>query len=174
MIKIPLTAAALKYSLMANVALAVLLVAGVGYQQYRVQSAQLDTAKAVTELAELKAAIATEREAFEVKARELENAKAAAVIAVTDKYEKEKADAKQTHDAVVADLRAGNLKLRRHWQGYLATSQLSEAAAAAAVTDGSAGLRETGAGNLVRVGATCDARVNAMIGVIRALYEPAP
>lgn len=154
----------------AVVALVVLL----GVQTYRVASIKADLAESKTELADLKAAIASEREAFQAAARAKEAEQAKAIAAITDTYTRELADAQQTHDAVVADLRDGVLKLRRHWQGYLATSELSEAAAAAAVADGSADDRGESAGRIVRAAAEADAQIRALQGVVRALYEARP
>lgn len=92
---------------------------------------------------------------------QLEQDLAAAQAAVSEAYEKGKRDADSTAAAVVADLRAGNLRLRRHWEGCEAV-RLSDAAASAAELDAAARDREESAGRIVRAAAQCDAQVRGL------------
>jgi len=111
----------------------------------------------------------------EAKARsrvlEIERANTAAMSAIAEKHVQEMTDAESKHAAVVSDLRAGVVSLRRHWQGCQATADLSRAAAAAARADELARLREQAAARIVRVGAECDAHVRGLQSVIRTYAE---
>lgn len=83
-----------------------------------------------------------------------------AFAAIDAKHKKDLTDAKLKHDAVVADLRAGNLRLRKHWQGCTApVGDMPQAAGAAGVVDDDAELRAADAGNLVRLAAEADAQI---------------
>lgn len=103
-----------------------------------------------TELAQANRIIATER------------ASTAAANALAAQYEKDKADAQAASDHLVADLRAGNQRLHARWQAALATGELSAAAAAAALADGSAADRIESAGRIVGAAAACDAQVKGL------------
>lgn len=144
----------------------VVLALAVGVQQYRVMAAQTETVEAKTALAELKAIIADQRTAFEAEARRVEQENMKAVAMITDAHTKALADAKQTSAVIVSDLRAGNIRLRNHWQGCLATTELSREAADLAGADGAAELRAAGAGDLVRLAAEADAQVTALQRII--------
>lgn len=108
------------------------------------------------------AEVALQRATFEARARQREREQHAALAGVRQILEKELHDAQETHAAVVAGLHADNLSLRRHWQGCVATAELSAAAATAAGVDDGAELRAHGAADLVRAGAQCDARIRAL------------
>lgn len=153
----------------AVVALVVLL----GVQTYRVASIKTDLAESKTELADLKAAIAGEREKFEAEARATEQRHAKAIAAVNDTHAKEMADAREKSAAVVADLRAGTRRLQSHWQGCVSTSELSRSAASLASADEGARLRAESAGRIIGAAAEADAQIRALQGVIRALYAEA-
>jgi hypothetical protein len=104
---------------------------------------------------------------FSEAARKAEQAQAAKYAEVEARHQQELTDAQGKADRVVADLRAGNLSLRRHWQGCQATAGLSSAAARAAFDAETARLREEAAGRVVRLGAECDARIRGLQGLIR-------
>lgn len=87
---------------------------------------------------------------------------AAAANALAAQYEKDKLNAQATHDAVVADLRAGNQRLHQRWQAAVATGELSAAAAAAGLADGGADDRIQSAGRIVGAAASCDAQVKGL------------
>ncbi|HEY1036666.1 MAG TPA: hypothetical protein VGE09_16950, partial [Pseudoxanthomonas sp.] len=69
-------------------------------------------------------------------------------------------------DAVVADLRAGNLRLRKEWAGC-ETQRLSDAAASAIERDALAASRDALAGDLVRVGRDADDQLRACQAVVQ-------
>lgn len=115
----------------------------------------------------LVAEIAGQRAEFEIRARQREREQHEALAGIRLIFAREMQDAQNDHDTVVAELRADNLRLRRHWQGCAATAELSAAVAAAAGADGGAELRARGAADLVRAGAQCDARIRALQSAVR-------
>lgn len=117
----------------------------------------------------LQAQVEADRQASEREARAKEAEQRTALDDVAAKYEQEKADAQAAADSTIADLRSGTVRLRKHWQGCVATAALSRAAASAAVADDGAELREQGAGDLVSVGEACDAQIRGLQAAIRAL-----
>lgn len=145
----------------ALVALAVWVV-----QQVRVLDARMETAHAREQLA------IAQTEAI-AQARKREREWQAQADAIAARYEGERADAEETHRAVVADLERGAVRLRAHWQGCQATAALSAAAAAAASADDIARLRNEAAADIVRVGAECDANVRGLQSVIRSYTDVA-
>lgn len=111
--------------------------------------------------------IEAEREASE-RARRAEQAAVQAFADAADEYERGKNDAQVAADRTIADLRAGNVRLRDHWQGCAATSHVSGDATAAALADAAAELRRAGAGALVSIGDSCDAQIRGLQRVIEA------
>lgn len=127
------------------------------------------------DVAELEAEIAAERAEMaeavrqaEADAREAERQATQRIAEVAQQYEQEKRDAQDAADRVVADLRAGNLRLHQRWQAALATGELSRAATAAGEPDAAADDRIESAGRIVRAAAECDAQVRGLQAVIRA------
>lgn len=121
--------------------------------------AQRDRAR--LERVELIAQVIGQREDAQRRARQQERANAQAMVELATQLNKDLSHANEKHAVVVADLRADTVRLRGHWQGCLATGDLSRAAQTAARADDGAELRTTGAGDLVRAGAECDARITA-------------
>lgn len=109
-----------------------------------------------------KAKVQAATQKAEQAARKAEQVQRDAFSALAAKVEKDKADAEANQAAVVADLRAGNLKLRREWRGCLSGSPGS-----AQGSDGEAGVRETGAASLVRVGNDADNQVTGLQEALR-------
>jgi GTP1/Obg family GTP-binding protein len=107
------------------------------------------------ELANTRNVLSTERQA----------AKALAEVAA--QYEQDKRNAQVAQERVVADLRAGNLRLRKLWEAERATDELADAATAARHADELAQLRREAAGRIVRVGAEADAQVRGLQKVVR-------
>jgi len=103
-------------------------------------------------------------------ARTVEHNQADRLAEIGAKHEEERAAAPAVADAVVADLRAGNLRLRREWAGC-ETRLLSQAAAGAVERDAAAQRREELAGAVVRVGAEADSQLAACQAVIRTYAE---
>lgn len=110
--------------------------------------AERDTAQAA--LANTQAVLTTERR------------NAAAANALAAQYEQDKAHAQAAHDAVVADLRAGNQRLHQRWQAAVATGELSAAAATAGLADGATDDRIQSAGRAIGAAAACDAQVRGL------------
>jgi hypothetical protein len=82
--------------------------------------------------------------------------------AIGEKLERERdAAAKAARDRVVADVRAGRLRLREDWRDLPASATASE-------RDGQAERRATAAGRAVGIGAAADAQLAACQAVIRA------
>lgn len=141
-----------------------LLLGVIVWQRGTVSNAYRETDKAIA------ARDAMERErdaafaAAEAAGRTLQAERAGAVAANTlaAQYEREKVDAQTASDRVIADLRAGNLRLHQRWQASVATGQLSAAAAAASEPDGAADDRIESAGRAIGAAAQCDAQVRAL------------
>lgn len=89
----------------------------------------------------------------------IERSNATKASALAAQFEKEKADAQAVSERVVADLRAGNLRLHQRWQAAVATSELSSAAAAASGVNGGAADREASAGRIIGAASACEAQV---------------
>ena len=113
--------------------------------------------------------LAAAEEAVEDLSRALdaERARAAEVARIGNEHEEARRDAETVPAAVAAELRAGNLRLRREWAGC-ETARLSDAAAASAERDALAGLRAEAAGRIVRIGRDADDQLRACQAVIRA------
>ena len=124
-------------------------------QQVRVLDARMEAAQAREKLA-------IEQSAAVSQARKKEREWQAQADAIAARYEQEKANAEETHARVVADLRSGNTRLRAHWQGCVATADLSRTAESAARADDAARLRAASAGRIIAVGAECDAHVRGL------------
>lgn len=99
------------------------------------------------------------------RTREYEAAIASAQIA--SDYERAKHDAQTTADSVVADLRAGTLRLREQWRGCQA-DVVSTIAAAAAGADAAEQRRRDSAGAIVRAATACDAQVTGLQRIVVA------
>lgn len=110
----------------------------------------------------------------EAKARQVEQRRAEDLAALDAKYQRELDDAKGKAESVAADLRAGNLRLRQHWQASIATCELSGSAAAALHADEVAQLRAESAARIVRLGAEADAQIRALQEAYEALRRTAP
>lgn len=90
-------------------------------------------------------------------------------VAAKAVFEKEKADALAEKDRVIANLRAGTVRLRHEWQGCQAHSDSADAAGdSPGGSDADADLRNTGAGDLVRIGKQADAEVIYLQSLIRS------
>ena len=89
-------------------------------------------------------------------------------LAIAKDYEEQKDAAAAESDRIIADLRAGNLRLRQLWQAQAATADLSQAVARAAQPDEGARDREESAAAIVRAADECDAQVRGLQQVIEA------
>ena len=80
-------------------------------------------------------------------------------------YEQDKAHALAAKNRVIADLRAGTLKLRSQWRGCVARTGAADGAEG---SDAAADLRSESAGRIVRAAADADAQVTYLQGLIRS------
>lgn len=101
------------------------------------------------------------------KALNKERAKAEMLADIGRQYEQDKLAAKAAADALVGDLRAGNLRLR-HELGALYTARLSSTAAHTVELGAAAQRGAELAAAAVGVGAACDARDRAWRAVAEA------
>lgn len=102
------------------------------------------------------------------KTLETERKRANEMTAIAKDYEEQKDAAAAESDRIIADLRAGNLRLRQLWQAKAATADLSQAVARAAQPDEGARDREESAARIVRAADECDAQVRGLQRVIEA------
>jgi hypothetical protein len=102
-----------------------------------------------------------------VSARSAEHQQAETLATIGETHEQTRAAAPAVADAVVADLRAGNLRLRDGWASC-ETQRLSDASAAARERDAAAQRRAEFAGAVVRAGRDADDQLAACQAVIRA------
>lgn len=102
-----------------------------------------------------------------VSARSAEHQQAETLATIGETHEQARAAAPAVADAVVADLRAGNLRLRDGWASC-ETQRLSDASAAARERDAAAQRRAEFAGAVVRAGRDADDQLAACQAVIRA------
>jgi len=98
-------------------------------------------------------------------ARQAEQAQGQALAGIGAKHEEDRMAAETVPAAVVADLRAGNVRLRKEWAGC-ETRLLSEAVASAVERDALTQRREQLAGEIVRIGRDADDHVRACQAVI--------
>lgn len=110
------------------------------------------------------------RVAAEQGARATEKSAASDMAEIGARHEEDRTDAETVPAAVAADLRAGNLRLRREWAGC-ETQRLSDAAAAARERDALAASRDEAAGRIVRIGRDADDQLRACQAVILADRE---
>ena len=120
-----------------------------------VATAETDAAAAQAQTHALELARATEQTAGQTMA------------GIGAKHEDDRTAAEAVPAAVVADLRAGNLRLRSEWQGCEA-NRMSDAAAAAGERDALAAERDALAGAVVRVGRDADDQLRACQAVVQA------
>jgi len=128
--------------------------------EWRDRSADLAQSRQATKQAQ------AETKAVET-ARSAEHQQADTLATIGETHEQARAAAPAVADAVVADLRAGNLRLRDGWASC-ETQRLSDASAAARERDAAAQRRAEFAGAVVRAGRDADDQLAACQAVIRA------
>ena len=142
--------------------LAAIVGAGWAGWEFRDRSADIEAAEARAHAEKVIGDFAKAEAELQAKYRKAERARTEAVARASKQYAKGREDAQDKADAVVADLRAGNVRLRQHWQGAVATCGVSRDSAVALAAERYAELREQGAADLVRLGAEADAQVRAL------------
>lgn len=93
--------------------------------------------------------------------------------AVAAQYLEALNDANRKHDGVVADLRAGNLRLRNLWRGCPVPSP-GQTPAGGSEPDAQADDRAASAARIVRAAAQCDAQVTALQAILTKEREVTP
>ena len=153
-----------------------LLLAGVtafGIQTYRLHGAQGEVVKLQRDVANERLKAATDLLLFNAASRAKEQAMQAGFDQALTETRKEQADAQANADRLVADLRAGTVRLRREWLACTSAASVpgtaEPAAGADAGTDDRAGL----AAAVVRAGAECAIHVRGLQRLLRAERENA-
>ncbi|MBB5875881.1 hypothetical protein [Xanthomonas sp. 3498] len=108
--------------------------------------------------------------AAQADARQTEHTQGQAMADIGAKHEEDRTAAAAVPAAVVADLRAGNLKLRDGWASC-ETQRLSEASASTRERDAATQYREEFAARIVRIGRDADDQLRAAQAVIKADRE---
>ena len=103
-------------------------------------------------------------------ARAVEQSQGQALATIGAKHEEDREAAEAVPAAVVADLRAGNVRLRQEWAGC-ETRLLSQAVASTVERDALAASREEAAGRIVRIGRDADDQLAACQAVIEQYQE---
>jgi len=99
----------------------------------------------------------------EAAQRSREEHQAAGIQSAADSYQKGMADAERASKKTVADLAAGNLRLRDQWATCRATASVAVSAAAGGQrADGEDGLRAEGIGRVLRIVGQCQAQRDAL------------
>ena len=113
--------------------------------------------------AKLAAALGKAQADAQVAARKAEAEKAQAIAAIADRYEQDKREADEAQKRLVADLRAGNVRLQDRWRGCV-----SGIAATAAERDAAAADREASAARIVRAARDADDQIRALQDIVKA------
>lgn len=99
----------------------------------------------------------------EIAARKAEAEKAQAIAAIADRYEQDKREADEAQKRLVADLRAGNVRLQNRWRGCV-----SDVAATAAERDAATADRDASAARVVRAARDADDQIRALQEIVKA------
>lgn len=99
-------------------------------------------------------------------ARAVEQSQGQAMADIGAKHEEDRQAADAIPAAVVADLRAGNVSLRKEWAGC-ETRLLSQAVSSTVERDALAASREEAAGRIIRIGRDADDQLAACQAVIK-------
>lgn len=105
----------------------------------------------------------------EQSARAAEHASADQIASIDAIHQREMSDAQAAADRTIADLRAGNLRLRAEWScTSVLAADVAKAAAGAGQPDAAADLRATGASHLVRNADEADSTIRALQATVKA------
>lgn len=136
------------------------------------QAGDLALAKQAANTASEAAKRAQDVVAFSEAARATEQKQAASFAAAEAKHQRDMTNAQANYDRNLADLRAGNLRMRAAWRCPGASgAAVSQAAAAAGGPDAGADEREQSASRIVRAADQCDAQVLGLQALLRAERE---
>lgn len=147
---------------------------GTGYYVAHL-SGERDLAKATSAWDVARADLETKRADAEKAQRQAEQRQADAITEAAENYERGKSDANQDADKALADLRAGNRRLRDQWETCQASASTMPPSSAGPHADGEDGLREESIGRILRAVGQCqaqrDALQEALIGERKALGQ---
>lgn len=147
----------------------VLIIAGGAFGGWeRHQGIKQGEATGNARVAALQAEYAQATAKAEAAARAKEQASADQMAAVDAQHAQELQHAKQDADAVIADLRAGTLRLRRQWRGCETAASVPAPGASVASPDAAAEQRSEGARDLVRIAAEADSEIRALQAIVKA------
>lgn len=105
----------------------------------------------------------------EQQARQIEHDASQKLAAIGESHEQDRIKAEAVPDAVVAELRAGTIRLR-HDLATCHTGRLSEAAASAGERDATTQRREEFASRVVRIGRDADDQLRACQAIVRSSH----
>lgn len=158
------------YWLYIKLGAALALLAAVWWWGYSTKAVACEAAQA-NERARAEQVIAefarAERDAVQA-ARESEQAHAAELATIAEQHEQDKRDAEAAHDRLVADLRAGTVRLHNRWAGCQATAGVSGASRSAAELDAAAADREASASRAIGAAREADDWIKRLQDVIRS------
>ena len=153
-----------------------LLLAGLtafGIQTYRLHGVQSEVVKLQRDIAQERLKAATDLLLFNAASRAKEQSMRDGFHKTITEYRKESADAQANADRVAADLRAGNIRLRREWLACTSAASVPGTAEPAAGADAGADDRAGLAAAVVRSGAECAIQVRGLQRLLRAERENA-
>lgn len=136
-----------------------------GYRGYQMGKASGEAEVRATELAAARAETKAAQESARLHAEQAKRyqTRSESMAATATQYQEALKDANRKHDRTVADLRSGNLRLSKLWQGCAArVPPAGEATPGQSGADGEADDRAASAGRIVRAAAECDAQVNGL------------
>lgn len=155
--------------------IALLLAIALGVQTARVGAAQRAEQKAEESLATYSDLVIEATKKAKAAADRALTAYQALSAQAESSYQAGRESADQHQATVVADLRAGNVRLRQLWTGCVQAAPAGKATGPAPEgQDGASELRAEAAGRVVRVGADANNQViwlQAELNATRALYE---
>ncbi len=138
-----------------------------GVQCSAKQRAQVRAADAEAKLSANIADYAVAREQFQAAARLTEKRHQSEMNKVVAHYAQQRKDDVDAEKRLVADLRAGNQRLRKQWQGCRsAASGVSEVGGSVGGSDGEDRLREASAGRIVGAVRACQSQRDALLSIV--------
>lgn len=142
----------------------------VGYRCFQWGQASGEAKVRATELAQARAETKAAQESARLQAEQAKRyqTRSESMAATATQYQEALKDANRKHDRTVADLRSGNLRLSKLWQGCASrVSPTGEATSGESGADGDADDRAESAGRIVRAAAECDAQVIGLQKILR-------
>lgn len=130
------------------------------------QRALVRAADAEAKLSANIADYAVAREQFQKAARDQERRHQSEMNKVAAHYAQQRKDDVDAEKRLVADLRAGNQRLRQQWRGCQAAAGVPEAGGSVGGADGEDRLREASAGRIVGAVRACQSQRDALLNIV--------